>query len=271
VLTLGRGSGADIQWNIAAGELDPTPLEGLDAVVHLAGAPIARRWTPKSKKEIRRSRVMGTTLLARAILSLNKRPAVLVSSSAVGFYGDRADEILSERSGPGTGFLAEVCRAWEGATDPASEAGVRVVHLRTGVVLSPDGGALAKLLLPFRLGLGGPVGNGRQWMSWIGLTDMVRSIRHAVAGEVRGPVNAVAPNPVTNAEFARELGRALGRPAFFRLPAVALELVFGKMARETLLASQRAHPARLQETGFVFDEPFLAGALTRELQGWLTR
>jgi uncharacterized protein (TIGR01777 family) len=263
VVRSSRGAGpSDVLWNPERGELDAQALGGVDAVVNLAGAPITRRWTAARKRAIHESRVRSTELLARAIAGLQRKPRVLLSGSAVGFYGDRGDEVLDEASGPGADFLARVAADWEAATGPAVSAGIRVVTLRTGVVLAPHGGALAKLLPIFRLGGGGPLGSGRQWMSWISLEDHVRATEHALVTEsFRGPANLVAPNPVTNAEFADTLGRVLSRPAALRVPAVALELLYGEMARGTLLASQRAMPVALSASGFKFERPGLEGAL----------
>jgi uncharacterized protein (TIGR01777 family) len=238
----------------AEGINDPAPLEGLDAVVHLAGEPIAaRRWTAGQKARIRDSRVGPTRLLCQALSRLQRPPRVLVAASAIGHYGDRADAWLDETSAPGNGFLAEVCRAWEVATAPASAAGVRVVNLRLGVVLSPGGGALAKMLTPFRLGVGGRVGSGQQYMSWVALDDVLGAIYHALATpRVAGPVNAVAPHPVTNHEFTKTLGGVLRRPTVFPMPAFAARLAFGELADELLLASTRVRPRALLETGYPF-------------------
>ncbi len=266
VLRIGRGAGSDLRWDPAHGRLDAEALRGVTGVVHLAGAPIAERWTAAHKHAIRDSRVEGTALVSRTLLELPVPPRVLISGSAIGIYGDRGGESLTEASALGHDFLAEVGRAWEGATAGIADAGVRVVHLRTGLVLSPDGGALAKLLTPFRLGLGGPIGDGRQWMSWIGLHDQVALILWLLAHEgIRGPVNAVAPNPVTNAEFARILGAVLARPALVPVPAIALRLAFGEMAEATILASQRVMPSVALEHGFPFAEEGLPGALRRAL------
>jgi uncharacterized protein (TIGR01777 family) len=252
----------DIGWNPDTGTLDPSSLHGVDAVVHLAGAPIAQRWTAARKQAIRDSRVRGTELIARTIAALDRRPSVLLSGSAIGYYGDRGDALLDEESTAGGDFLAQVTRNWESATTPAANAGVRVVLLRTGVVLSEKGGALAKLLPPFKLGLGGPIGGGRQWMSWISLADELRAIEHALVTEtMASPVNLVAPNPVTNAEFAETLGRVLVRPAGIRVPAFALELLYGEMARATILAGQRVVPRALTAAGFEFRHPTLEQAL----------
>jgi uncharacterized protein (TIGR01777 family) len=255
------GSG-EIGWDPAIGRIDAEAFTGVDAVVHLAGENVGERWTPAKKRRIRESRVQGTSLLARALASLPEPPRVLVSGSAIGYYGDRGDEVLREDSGPGGDFLAEVGQEWEAATEPAARAGIRVVLPRLGVVLTPDGGALERMLPPFRLGVGGKLGDGRQWMSWISLPDAVRVLRFAIrAPELSGPVNATAPEPVTNEEFTRALGRALGRPTLMRVPAAALRLVYGEMAEATLLASQRAAPTRLQHAGFRFLHPQLDTAL----------
>ncbi len=267
VLRIGRGSGNDVRWDPATGILDAAALEGVHAVVHLAGEGVAQRWTPSVKRAIRESRVQGTALIARAVAGLAGRPEVLVCSSGIGIYGSRGDEWLDEASATGSDFLAEVGRAWEAAADPARAAGIRVVHLRTGVVLDPDGGALAKMLLPFRLGIGGPLGGGRQWMSWISREDFERVVEFAIATrDVEGPVNAVAPEPVTNATFAATLGRVLRRPAVIPVPALALVSLYGEMARGTILASQRVRPRALQDAGFAFRHPTLASALRAELE-----
>ena len=271
VIRLVRGSpgGPDeIGWNPARGLPDASPLEGIDAAVHLAGENIAAgRWTPTRKAEIRRSRVEGTRRLCESLARLAQPPKVLVSASAVGFYGDRGAEVLTEDSDPGGGFLADVCREWESATEPASRAGIRVVNLRLGMVLSPTGGALRKMLLPFRLGAGGRVGTGEQFVSWIALDDAVGVIHHALDNNaVRGPVNAVAPGPVSNAEFARTLARILRRPALLPLPAVAARLAFGEMADALLLSGARVMPARIQASGYRFRFPDLEAAL-RHLTG----
>jgi uncharacterized protein (TIGR01777 family) len=253
----------EISWDPARGRLDATALRGVDAVVHLAGESIATRWTDGRKRRIRESRVVGTSLLANALAQLDTPPRVLVSASAVGYYGDRGDELLDESSGAGTGFLAAVCVDWEAATQPAAARGIRVVHLRNGIVLARDGGALSKMLLPFRLGLGGPVGSGRQWLSWIALADVVEIIRLAIGDDrIAGPVNTVSPNPVSNADFARALGRVLHRPALLSAPAAVLRLALGaEMANETLLASQRVVPRKLASVGYVFRAPTIDGAL----------
>jgi uncharacterized protein (TIGR01777 family) len=238
------------------------PLEGLEAAVHLGGLNLAaRRWTPAYKLEIETSRVQSTRVLAKILAGLKRPPKSLLVASATGFYGDRDDEFLDEESSAGRGFLPEICAKWEAASEPASAAGIRVVHLRLGVVLGRDG-ALKKMLPIFRLGLGGQLGSGQQWMSWISLEDAVRAILFAMKSEtLRGPVNVVAPNPVTNAEFTRALGRALHRPAVMPVPAPALKLMFGEMADEALLASTRAVPGKLMGAGFRFEQGTIEEAL----------
>jgi hypothetical protein len=248
------------------GTLDPRQLDGVAAVIHLAGEPIAQRWTGARRGAIRESRVRGTELLARTIAALDRKPDAFLSGSAVGYYGDTGDEAVDEESASGNDFLAQVAREWEAATGAARSAGVRVVLLRTGIVLSPHGGALERLLPPFRLGVGGPIGTGRQWMSWIALEDHLRAMEHAIATVgLHGPVNLVAPNPVTNAEFAATLGRVLDRPAIVPVPAFALELLYGEMARATILAGQRVLPNALLRNGFHFAHPTLEEALRFEL------
>jgi uncharacterized protein (TIGR01777 family) len=248
------------RWNAAA----PSPeiFEGAEAVVHLAGASIATRWTAARRRDIRRSRVDSVRELVGALGKLAHRPRVLVSASAIGFYGDRGDEWLSEASAPGRGFLAELARDWESEAARAESFGVRVVSLRLGMVLARGGGVLARLVPLFRLGIGGAPGDGRQWWSWIAIEDAVRAMLLATYDEaMRGPVNAVSPEPATAREFARTLGRVLSRPAGAPAPAALLRLVFGPMADEVLLASQRVVPARLQSGGFAFLRPSLEGAL----------
>ncbi len=244
-----------IHWDPATGAIDAAGLEGVDAVVHLAGAPVAPgRWTDARKRSILESRVRGTELLARTLAGLGSRaPRVLVTASGVHFYGDRGGEILREDAGAGRGFMADVTKAWELAARPAEQAGIRVVRLRTGMVLSPAGGALGEMLLPFKLGAGGRLGSGRQYMSWIDLDDHVAVILHALRDEgLRGPVNAVAPHPVTNATFTSALGRVLGRPTIIPVPALAVRAAFGEMGEELLLQGQRVLPAKLAERGFRF-------------------
>ena len=257
--------GDEIFWNPADGALDPAALVGVDAIVNLSGANIGRRWNEKRKAEILESRVTATSLLARVAAELDPHP-VLVSAGGVGIYGDRGDEILTEESALGSSFLAGVGRAWEDAAEPAREAGVRVVSFRQGIVLSRGGGALERLLLPFRLGLGGRVGSGKQWWSWAALDDVVEAYRHALTSDLQGVVNLTSPNPATNAQFVKALGAALHRPTFFPLPAFAVKTAFGEMGQEALLDGQRALPARLLDAGFTFRYPDLDAALTRALE-----
>jgi hypothetical protein len=264
-LVRGPATGPDqISWDIGASRLDPGSLSGVEAVVHLAGAGIGdHRWTAEYKREILNSRVAGTALLTRALTQMEVPPSVLVSGSAVGYYGDRADEELTEDSSPGAGFLAEVAQAWERATAPAAAAGIRTVLLRTGLVLAARGGTLRRLGSQFKWGLGGKIGDGRQWWSWIALDDEVGAILHSLGTEtLRGPVNATAPNPVTNAEFTRILGAALHRPTPLSVPASVLSVVLGQeRSRELVLASQRALPALLERSGYVFRHSALAVAM----------
>lgn len=261
----GSAPGPDeVLWDPAAGRIDAAGLEGLDAVVHLAGENIASaRWSAARKERIRASRVEGTRLVAGALAGLARPPRVLVSASAIGYYGNRGDEVLEEGSAPGTGFLAETCVAWEAATAPARRAGLRVVSLRIGIVLSVAGGALSRMLVPFRLGLGGRVGDGRQFMSWIVLDDLVGIIRYSVLDDaLSGPVNAVAPRPVRNTEFTAALGQALRRPTPFPLPAWAVRLLLGEMGEALLLAGARVVPTGLERAGFAFRHADVGSALT---------
>lgn len=255
-----------VQWDPDGRRLDPAPLEGLDAVIHLAGESLAGgRWTTDRKRVLRESRVGPTTLLAETLAALRDRPRVLLSASAIGIYGDRGSDVLDEHSTVGTDFLARLAVEWEDAAAPASAAGIRVVHPRFGMILSPTGGALAKMLPAFRLGVGGPMGGGAQWVSWVALDDVLAALRHTMLTEtLTGPVNVVAPDLVTNRVFAETLGRALHRPALMPIPAFALRLLFGEMADATILASQRVVSRRLKESGFQFGEPVLRGAL----RGW---
>ena len=268
LLRSGPAAGADLLWNPDAGTINLAGLEGFDAVVHLAGENIASgRWTPARKEKISQSRVNGTRLLAEALAKLQHPPKVLVSASAIGFYGDRGSEIVSEESSPGIGFLPNVCRTWESATQAAGSNGIRVVHLRIGIVLSTRGGALAKMLLPFRLGAGGMVGNGTQYMSWISLTDLCGAVKHAIVNEdLSGALNVVSPSPVTNDEFTKALGAALHRPTIFPLPVFAVRIMFGEMGDALLLASTRVVPARLQASGFAFQDREIGPTLKRVLE-----
>jgi uncharacterized protein len=266
VVRLARGAnpGAGPTWDPGAGTVSAGAFDGVDAVVHLAGEGIGeKKWTPEQKRRIVDSRVKGTTLIARTLADQATKPAVLVSGSAIGYYGNCANKVLTEESPPGTDFLAEVCVAWEAETKPASEAGVRTVLTRTGIVLDKHGGALAKMLLPFRMGIGGRQGSGRQWMSWVALADQVGAIRHAIDNEaVHGPINIVAPNPVTNADFAHALGEALHRPTILPTPLLPLKVRLGsELVESLLLTSQRVSPAQLEATGYEFRFPALAAAL----------
>ena len=257
----------EIQWDPSSGVLDPAQISA-EAVVHLAAENIAEgRWNEQKKARIRDSRVLGTRLLCEVLAKHESPPKVLVCASAIGFYGHRGETKLDETAAPGEGFLPRVCVEWEGAAEPARAAGIRVVSLRVGVVLSNEGGALAKMLLPFKLGLGGRIGSGSQHMSWITLGDLVSVTQRAIEDEgLSGPVNAVAPGTVTNLEFTKALGRALGRPTLFPLPAFAARLVLGEMAEDLLLASIRVSPAELMENGFRFENPELNGALAVALE-----
>jgi uncharacterized protein (TIGR01777 family) len=267
-LTRSPGSGNDVGWNPTTGEIDAPRLEGHDAVVHLAGESIGEgRWTPEKKRRILESRRQGTRLLAETIANFSEPPRVMVSASAVGYYGDRGNELLREGSEPGSDFLAEVCKAWEAAADPAREAGIRVVHPRNGIVLSMQGGPLARTLPIFKLGGGGRIGSGRQWWSWVAIDDVVGAIVHALTDDsVEGPVNVGSPNPLTNAEYTKILGKVLNRPTIFPLPLPVARLMLGEIADALLLASQRMEPAKLKETGYEFRFPELEGAL-RHLLG----
>lgn len=255
-VALQRKGATGLLWNpYATNPMSQTrALEGISAAVHLSGANIAQRWTPAYKREILNSRVVPTRVLATLLAGLHSPPAVLVCASAIGIYGGRGDEVLTEASACGSGFLPEVCLSWEAASRPAGDAGIRVVHLRFGVVLAPTGGALAKMLPAFRAGLGGRMGSGRQWMSWVTLPDVVRAILFTIeTPSLSGPVNVVSPHPVTNLEFTRALGRVLGRPTLLAVPEFALRLMFGEMAQGTILESERVMPARLSAAGFRFE------------------
>jgi uncharacterized protein (TIGR01777 family) len=241
-----------IPWDPAQ-PISPEAVSGFDAVIHLAGESIIGRWTASKKQKIRESRVAASQNLAQALANAKVKPQVFISSSAIGYYGDRADEILKEESSAGSGFLPDVCREWEAATEAAATAGLRTVQIRTGIVLSTTGGALAKMLPPFKLGLGGILGNGRQWMSWIDIQDMVDGIQHILkSDQLRGPVNMVAPAPVTNLEFTKTLGSVLSRPTIFPVPAFMVKLAFGEMGETVLLGSQRVEPRKLVASGYSF-------------------
>jgi uncharacterized protein (TIGR01777 family) len=250
-----------IGWDIAR-PIAPESVSGFDAVVHLAGESIVGRWTEAKKSRILESRVQGTRNLIKALVEAPQSIRILISGSATGYYGDRGDEILREDSSSGQAFTSELCRQWEGATEGAAATDIRTVQIRLGVVLSAAGGALKKMLLPFRMGMGGNVSNGRQWFSWVDAQDVVGAIQHILKTEsLRGPVNLVSPNPVTNAEFTKTLASVLSRPAVFPMPAFAARLAFGQMADELLLASQRVEPAKLKASGYVFQKPDLRKAL----------
>lgn len=257
----------EIEWHPNNDQLDPARLEGFDAIINLSGENIAAgRWTDDQKRKIRDSRINGTHLLSEAIVKLSNRPGVFVCASATGIYGDRGDEILDETSDSGGGFLAGVCREWEMATGPAVQAGVRTVNLRFGPILAREGGMLAKLLTPFKMGMGGKVGSGKQYISWISIDDAVAAVQLALRDEsVRGPLNIVSPNPVTNEVFTKTLGHVLSRPTALAIPAFAAKLAFGEMADEMLLTSQRVMPKKLTEAGYEFQQPELEGALQRHL------
>ena len=266
-LTRKQGSPSSVRWDPEAGTLESAGLERIDAVVHLAGESIAaRRWTAAQKARILNSRVKGTELLSSALAKMNHRPAVMISASAVGVYGDRGDEKLTEAAPAGSDFLANVCREWERATMAASSAGIRVVNLRTGIVLAKEGGALPKMVTPFKLGAGGKIGSGEQYMSWIDLEDEAQVIINCIEKDsLRGPVNSVGPSPVKNAEFTKTLGRVLSRPSLLPLPAFAARLVLGEMADGLLLSSQRVEPTKLLSNGYVFRHTNLEETLRRIL------
>lgn len=252
----------EIGWNPQHGQIDTRSLDGVDAVVNLAGEKLDQRWTDEVKREIRDSRVKGTTLIARAMASLDPKPRVLVSGSAIGIYGDRGDEVVDESSALGDGFLADVCKEWEAATQPAEAAGIRVVHSRTGIVLAKQSGALPRMATPFRFGVGGRLGSGRQWMSWIAIQDMIGALMHALLNEsMRGAMNAVAPNPVRNDAMTEALSHELHRPALLPVPRTALKLVLGEMAEEAVLASQRVAPKALLAARYTFKLPTVEQAL----------
>ncbi len=260
--------GHEIEWHPNKGLIDAEKLEGFDVVIHLAGESIASsRWTDEKKKQIRESRVKGTTILSEAISKLSNPPATFVSASAIGFYGSRGEETLSEESGPGNDFLADVCMEWEESTVAARTKGIRTVLARLGIILDKEGGALEKMLTPFKMGIGGKVGDGKQWMSWIALEDVVRGLLFVIRDpSLSGPVNFVAPNPVRNVEFTKTLGSVLSRPTIFPVPAFAARLAFGEMADGLLLSSARVEPKKLLASGFKFGYPTLKPALEEILK-----
>ena len=254
-------------WSPGGGIIEPARLEGVDAFVHLAGENIATgRWTGTKRARIRNSRVEGTRVIASTLAKLERKPSVLVCASAIGYYGNRGDQVLDESSAPVTGFLAEVCRDWEEATRSAEDAGIRVVHLRIGVIISRGGGALPQMLTPFKLGVGGRIGNGRQFWSWVALEDVVGSIQHVIDHQnICGPVNSVSPQPMTNNDFTKTLGAVVGRPTVFPMPAFAARLVLGQMANDLLLSSARVVPRQLEASGYRFRQPDLAHTLEAEV------
>jgi uncharacterized protein (TIGR01777 family) len=257
----------EVAWDPAAGTIDAAALEGVDAVVNLAGAGIGdARWTDERKREILDSRVQGTTLLAEALAGLDRKPRVLLSASGIDYYGDTGDAVITEESPPGSGFLTDVCLQWEGAAAPAQEAGIRTVLLRTGIVQTPDGGALAKTLTPFKLGIGGRFGSGDQWWSWISIDDHVRAMLHLIESDVSGPANLTAPNPVTNLQYTKALGRELGRPTLLPIPMAGPRLLLGRELADTLLlASHRVVPSALEASGFEFRHPTIEQCLAAVL------
>jgi uncharacterized protein len=261
------GSPSEIEWSPDRYSIALSLIEGFDAVVHLAGEPIAEgRWTDEKKKRIRESRVKGTKLLSDALANLTQPPKTLLSASAIGYYGDRDDEVLTETSAPGNDFLSEVCVEWEQATSHATTMGIRVVNTRFGIILAKEGGALKKMLPPFRMGIGGRIGSGKQWMSWIALDDVIGALKFALTNDtLSGPVNFVAPNAVRNAEFTKTLGNVLSRPTIFPIPAFGVRFAFGEMADALLLSSQRAEPKELKESGYQFQYSQLAPALAHIL------
>jgi len=259
---------SEIEWHPNQGQIDAEHLERFDAVVHLAGESIASgRWSAEKKQKIRDSRVEGTRLLSRSLQQLSQPPASFVCASAIGYYGNRGDQVLTEESSPGNDFLSQVCVEWEEATQPAIEKGIRTVNARFGIILDKEGGALAKMLPPFRMGVGGRIGDGKQWMSWIALDDVIGGLRLAMTNQtLLGAVNFVAPHPVTNAEFTRALGRVLSRPTLFPIPAFGVRLVFGEMADSLLLASQRVEPARLKDLDYEFKHSEIGPTLSHVLK-----
>ena len=267
VVRIGRGHDADVGWDPNAGTIDAARLNGVDAVVHLAGENIAQRWTSARKRAIRESRVNGTSLIAHSLAALPTKPRVLLSASAVGIYGaHRGDEILTESSALGSDFMGSVAAEWERAAEPARVAGIRVAHIRTGIILNPKGGVLQRLAPIFALGVGGRIGSGAQWLGWIALTDWVRAVRFLLDANAEGPFNLSAPNPVTNADFTQTLGRVLRRPTLIAVPEIAVKLAFGEMGEDTVLASQRMIPERLLAAGFRFAYAELEPALRHELE-----
>lgn len=253
----------EVFWDPQGSKVDIQKLAGVNAVVHLAGENIASgRWSPTKKRRIRESRVTGSYLIAKTLANLDPKPSVFVCASAIGYYGDRGTVELAETAAPGEGFLADVCRDWEDACQPARAAGIRVVNVRIGVVITPQGGALAKMLLPFKMGVGGKIGSGNQFCSWVSIEDVVGAIYHVIMNEsISGPLNVVSPEPLTNSEFTKVLGQVLGRPTIFPLPAFAAKLLLGEMAEDLLLSSTRVMPTRLLESGYTFRHPTFKATL----------
>jgi uncharacterized protein len=261
-----RAGADDVVWDVGARTIEAEKLEGVDGVVHLAGEPIgASRWTETTKRRIHDSREVGTRLLAETLARLQDPPRVLLSASGVGYYGDRGDEVLTEDSAPGDDFLAHVCMAWEAAARPAADAGIRTVHPRTGVVIAKEGPLIDKIELPFKLGVGGTVGSGRQYVPWISLEDQVRALRFLLDGDLAGPVNLTGPEPVTNRELTKALGRVMNRPTVFPIPALAVKALYGEMGADLATVSQRAVPDRLLAAGFTFVHTTLEAALREAL------
>lgn len=257
----------ECSWDPESGKIESKALEGADAVIHLSGESVAQRWSDGIKERIVASRLNSTRLLAETMVSLDRPPRVFISASAVGYYGDRGAEEVSEESAPGKGFLAELCKSWEDATALAAKRGIRTVNLRIGVVLSKEGGALAKMLPPFLVGAGGILGSGNQYMSWISMQDLLEAVHFILNNdEIRGPINLVAPNPVTNQEFTRSLGKVLHRPTMFPVPAFGAKLLFGQMAEEMLLSGARVKPSKLEAAGFKYHFPDLEPALSQALR-----
>lgn len=261
-------AGAEVEWHPDQGRIDAQHLEGVDVVIHLAGENIGTgRWTEAKKRAIIESRVKGTSLLSETVARLSQPPKVFLNASAIGYYGDRGDELLTEKSNAGQGFLPTVCIEWEKAARPAAEKGIRTVYMRFGIILDPNEGALSRMLTPFRLGVGGKVADGRQWMSWIALGDVINGIKFLIEDQtINGPVNLVTPNPVTNAEFTKTLGRVLSRPTIFPVPAFVARLAFGEMGDALLLSSQRVEPSVLKDRNFQFQWPALEAALKNLLR-----
>lgn len=254
-----------IYWSASEGEIESDRLNGFDAVVHLAGEPIVGRWNEEKKERIRKSRMEGTRLLAETLANCEDPPETLLCASAIGYYGDRGEEEVSESSSAGDLFLSEVCEKWEAACEPARDAGIRVANMRFGIILSPEGGALRKMLLPFKLGIGGPIGSGDMWMSWIDLTDTARAIAFLLDSDLSGPVNFVAPEPVKNSAFTNALGSALWRPTLLPIPKFGLRLLYGEMADELLFASTRVTDSKLIDAGFEFSYPKIDKSLNHLL------